>query len=71
MKLPKYRIKEIEKLYKYSKEVYNLYFQIKDYLINNLELDEESIIDNLNSIVNNDMSAEDMLDYLKEELEDK
>ena len=55
MKLPKYRIKEIEKLYKYSKEVYNLYFQIKDYLINNLELDEESIIDNLNSIVNNDM----------------
>lgn len=71
MKLPKYRIKEIEKLCKYSKEVYNLYFQIKDYLINNLELDEESIIDNLNSIVNNDMSAEDMLDYLKEELEDK
>lgn len=71
MKLPKYRIEKIKKLGKSSKIVHSLYCELKDYLIDDLDLDVNFVIDNLNSIINDDLTADDLISAINEELEDK
>lgn len=69
MKLPKYRIEELKRLEKHAKIVHKLYFELKKYLIDELELDINFVIDNINGLVNCDMNSDDFIKFLKEEME--
>lgn len=70
MGLPKNKVNKIEKLGKSSKIVHNLYLELRDYLIDGLDLDVNFVIDNLNSIINDDLTADDLISAINEELED-
>ncbi len=69
MKLPKYRKEQIKKLGKHAEIVHKLYWELKDYLIDDLELDINFVIDNINGLVNCDMNSDDFIKFLKEEME--
>ncbi len=71
MRLPKNKVNKIEKLGKSSKIVHNLYLELRDYLIDSLDLDVNFVIDNLNSVINDDMTADDLVSAIEEELEDR
>lgn len=71
MELPKYRIEEIKRMGKAADIAHRLYCKYKDYLINDLDLDVNLVIDNLNSLINDDMSSADFISVINEELEDR
>lgn len=67
MKLPKYRIEELKRLEKHAKVVHKLYFELKNYLIDELDLDVNFVIDNLNNLANDDLTADYFIkDIIKE-----
>lgn len=67
MKLPKYRIEELKRLEKHAKIVHKLYFELKKYLIDELDLEDNFVIDNLNSLANDDLTADYFIkDIIKE-----
>lgn len=70
-KLPKYREEEIKRFGKAAYKVHRLYVEYRKYLIEELELDEDFVLDNLESIINDDMTAEDLIQSINKELEDR
>lgn len=71
MKLPKYKEEELKKLGKAAETAHKLYCKYRDYLIDDLDLDVNLVIDNLNSVLNDDMTAEAFISAINEELEDR
>lgn len=70
MKLTKQKIDEIKELGKSAKIVQQLYHKLQNYLIDELDLDVNFVIDNLNSIVNDDLTSEELIKIIQDELEE-
>lgn len=71
MQLSKMQKSKIERLGKAAKTARDLHFELKAYLIDKLYLDEDFVLDNLNSILNDEMEADVFISAINEELEDK
>lgn len=71
MKLPKYRIEELKRFGKAADTVHKLYCEYRKYLIEDLDLDENFVLDNLESVINDDMTADGLISAINDELEDR